>query len=308
MSNSVPQKASLETLLNVIQGWYSAGGHKKKTSNSDVSTRIGVHERSVSRQNGFLVEAGILEKEGQGKVLTQLGEQYAHALMNDLDEQKRYLAELLYSYEPTDSIVDFISIRTPDENEAIEQLEDITDQDSGGQASLETLLDLYIESGIIYSTQENQLDSVPESDYQFDTAEGSREKPAKSEPRPSKTSAETEDVSRESNQTTSFPSSDAPPSNQNHVANMFEGGVRFNVDITYDVSETENPDDVYQRVKAIKKGLDYQPHSRDPSTDSSEGSDDDPHQITEQVPKDNTSSKSEQEETDQKDGDLDSYF
>ncbi len=77
--------SSYDEVVKIIQAYAHHGG---KASNADISRRVGIDPTTVSRNGGFLIEAGIVDK-GQKKEITTHGTQLARALDHDIPEQVR---------------------------------------------------------------------------------------------------------------------------------------------------------------------------------------------------------------------------
>ncbi|MGB9987332.1 hypothetical protein [Salarchaeum japonicum] len=308
MSIPVPRKASLETLLDIIQGWYSAGAEKESTSNSEVANRVGISNGSISRQNAFLVECNILENDGRGKKLTEAGATYAQALLQEEELAGEQLAPILFEYETTDAFVDFLSIRNPSRSEAVSQLEEITGQEADSDSSLETLLEFYIHSRIVFERDDGKLDAVHEADFETNQGEEKADIP--------------EDSSISSDELIpdepGYESDTPGASDQRNSAEGSDISVEYSVSISCEISGDENPSQVYRVVRAISEGLNTQASisdgfeeewSTDTVTDQSKEPD---HNASKTNSEPGQSEQSDNHSTDTKsddiDEELDSYF
>ena len=252
MGAPVPREISLDTLLNIIEGWYSANAHEKTCTNGDVADRVGVSSRYVSRQNDFLVEIGVLSNEGRGKMLTDAGQKYAEALRYGREDAQKYLIPLLYEYEPTDSIVDFVGIRNPNKDTALEQLYKITDYDpEEDDVALRALLNLYIETGILHEIEENTLDSLTEEEYEV--AESDHKRTGGKEISEENNNPEGEKKS--SSEDFEIESAKEP---QLAEIKRDTGSTIYEVSINLELDGTENPKQVRQIVLGIREALEVE--------------------------------------------------
>jgi len=245
MSHSVPTKISLDNLLGVIQGWYAAGAHEEPCTNSDVAERIGTTSTTVSRQNQFLLSMSFLERNGNSKKLTEKGSECAESLRLDRDDSKEKLRELLYQYPPTDAIVDFVSIQNPDRNAIIEQLNEITEHGPDSDASIETLLELYQESGIVF-----------EEDDGFNAISKKESDPAQDrEQEENRVSGPEEDKNLVSVEADNLHSSGDSESNVSTQVESQTSNAHYTVNIELSLDGDDDPEKVFKIVSAVKNGL-----------------------------------------------------
>lgn len=109
--------SSFDEMAKVIQGYADIG---KAVPLDEVSRRIGgMHPSVISRNNGFLVFAGILEG-GKNKQITPVGKQLAAALSHDIQpEIQRILQEIVEGNDFLRNVVSSVRIRKGMEESAL---------------------------------------------------------------------------------------------------------------------------------------------------------------------------------------------
>lgn len=111
---SVPSNATIDRLNQIIVGWYRSKAHESPVANAEVTKRTGVPETEVSRQNAFLQDIGILQKEGNQFKLTPLGTEYARLLdFGQLEEAKVSLRTIFRQWNSFQQIFDYVDLKGP---------------------------------------------------------------------------------------------------------------------------------------------------------------------------------------------------
>lgn len=145
-------------------GWYRADAHEEPKSNSDVAGYTSISESTISRQNKFLTDIGILEKEGQQRKLTDTGLKITKNLaMAQEGPAKREFRTLLENMELTDQLHSIVEMNGPLEEEALlKELASITGFDNEGRhkTGLRSLADLYEWAGY-FETSDGHYKAVP---------------------------------------------------------------------------------------------------------------------------------------------------
>ena len=100
--------SSYEEIVKIIQAYAHHGG---RASNADISKRVGIDPTTVSRNGGFLIETGIVDK-GQKKEVTQTGSRLARALDHDItDEVRSCWSQIVESAPFFETIMSALRIR-----------------------------------------------------------------------------------------------------------------------------------------------------------------------------------------------------
>lgn len=100
--------SSYDEIVKIIRAYAHHGG---RASNPDIARRVGIDPTTVSRNGGFLIDAGIVDK-GQKKEITSTGKQLAHALDHDIaDEVRSSWSQIVDSTPFFETILSAIRIR-----------------------------------------------------------------------------------------------------------------------------------------------------------------------------------------------------
>jgi len=104
---SVPH-SSLGEVEKIIRGYVLVG---EKTGPEEVARRIGINRTTVSRNNKFLAEIGIVSQ-GQKRDITELGEKLGRALDHKIeDEIKSAWREVVQASEFLSSLVSLVRVQ-----------------------------------------------------------------------------------------------------------------------------------------------------------------------------------------------------
>lgn len=229
----IPKRASLEDIKSILKGYYVEGAHNEpvRTSNVESTTQLG---DKVGRQTPFLVEIGLLEKDGRKRSLTEVGAEIAEALMGGGEAMaKSELRDVLMEWEFTSKITGFVRMQGPVEEDQLNEYikaNAAADDDRGK----ETLLDLYLWTDILKKSGEGQYD-VADAKQKTTDDEGDGE------------SSEPDD---ESQQETHDPSPDQREESK-HIGKLPSGGIAVDLQFTAD----DDPDDVLKVIVATRRGL-----------------------------------------------------
>ena len=177
--------------------------------------------------------------------------QYAKALRYGREDAQQYLIPLLYEYEPTDSIVDFVGIRNPNKDIALEQLYKITDYDpEEDDVALRALLNLYIETGILHEMEEDTLDSLTEEEYEV----------AESDQKKTRGKEIPEENNEEGEKKSSSGDFEIKSAKESQLAEVRRdtGSTIYEVSINLELDGTENPKQVRQIILGIREALEIE--------------------------------------------------
>lgn len=141
---AIPKRASVDDLKDILKAYYIEGAHATSVSTDSVEATADMGDK-VGRQTNFLVEVGLLSKEGRERKLTQDGEAAAEALMGGNEGMSRSLMrDVLHSWEFTKKINGFVKMQQPDHVQKDRLLEYISanasSTDSRGRKTLVNLL------------------------------------------------------------------------------------------------------------------------------------------------------------------------
>lgn len=157
---SVPSNATIDRINEIIVGWYRSKAHETPTQISEVNKRTGIDETTISRQNGFLQDVGILQKEGVMFRLSPQGADYARFLdFGQLEEAKYVLRMLLLDWKNFRQIYDYIDLKGPLQKAELAQRIGLAAEKqpvAGARTGIFAVIDLLLFSGVILE-QENGI-------------------------------------------------------------------------------------------------------------------------------------------------------
>ena len=111
---AIPYGVSLEGLLDVIGAWNRAQGYARPLKADEVAERIRSSAKTeskaklVSNQSTFLIQIGILAREGQSNRLTQEGREVARAVdFSRLDEFNSLMKKLILKWPQIQPLIEF---------------------------------------------------------------------------------------------------------------------------------------------------------------------------------------------------------
>jgi len=161
-THPVPKGVSLETLQEIVAGWYAAGAASDPQYTTDVEAHTSVSD-VVGRQTRFLEAIGILDPHKQKHRLTDAGTTLATALAEDDHEQARAQArDLLADWELTDDVRGVLDQNPMTESALLPVVAALAGQDldtSRVETGIETLLALYAWAGILEPDSEGRYHS-----------------------------------------------------------------------------------------------------------------------------------------------------
>ena len=77
----VPKRVSLEDIKDILKAYYIEGAHQEAVSTDAIKATADMGDK-VGRQTSFLVQLGLLNKEGHDRHLTDDGGDISEALMS----------------------------------------------------------------------------------------------------------------------------------------------------------------------------------------------------------------------------------
>lgn len=235
-------KASFDVIKNLIAGWYIAGAYEEPKSNSDVERYTGTNKSTISRNNTFLSNIGILEKDGHHRALTDSGSKVGEALSNDDErEAKRQMVSCLESWEFTDPFESVVNLNQPlTEEELAQQVASITEHELEGRATtgIHALIELYEWAGFLQEQDNHYRWTEPSISGVKDQSPQKQEASTQSNP----------------SSQTSQPDTEASPQS-NIPSSMTEPVVSNSLEIQLEISGDANPQNVKKLVKSVRLGL-----------------------------------------------------
>lgn len=239
-------KSKFDVLRNTMIGWYRAGADEEPKSNSDVEGYTNISKSTISRQNKFLTQLGILKKEGHKRQLTEEGTEITQALARNQDKKaKRLLRPLLEDIELTEQIHSIMEISGPlSEEEVIEEMASITGHDTEERrvkTGLRAFIHLYEWVGY-FESDDGQYHAVSRSELE----------------EPSVETIETDEgndtTADETGSTHGVDGPATPHSMQTQSRPPITGG---GLNITVEISADHGPKDIRNAIIAIREGLQY---------------------------------------------------
>lgn len=224
--------ASLSELEKIIKGYY----HAPQDANlGDIAKLVGKNRTSVSSNNPFLAELGIVT-EGKKKSITDIGAKLGRAIEHDQSSDfKKYLGELVSGSEFFSQIITTVRIKS---GMTVDDLEKhilyVSDQSATkeNKTGSKTIVDLYVKGGllteedgklVVTSSTVGKKKEVPE-EVDFEKAVSERQ-PAES--------------------IIPLPSGPAVPPNITPTT--------ININIQLEIPESDNPEVYELFFKALKK-------------------------------------------------------
>ena len=157
--HDIPKGVDLETLREVLVGWYEVGAAEEPTYTADVEEVTSVAD-VVGRQTRFLEEIGVLDPRKQKHELTDAGETLTSALADGDEERARRVAtELLGDWALTEEVRGVIAENPMPEARLVPLVAELAGQDletSRVETGLTTLLEFYDWAGLLDSDEEGR--------------------------------------------------------------------------------------------------------------------------------------------------------
>ena len=243
-------KTQIETLREIIEGYYEAGEVDELVDQEDVVPETDLGEDVIRRQKKFLADIGILEKDGYDYTLLESGNQIGRALAFDRESNaKENFKQLLVGWDVTSELQGDLGDDEYDREDVIDSLAYITETDSSNdrkRTGLSALIDLYQWTGILSENSDGKY-HVPNP--------GSREEEIKSETEANSDESQDNDES-DTKQTVQL-SENSDPSDTNvspSIQEVADSDGRISIDIN--LSGEENPQNVENLILSVRRGLD----------------------------------------------------
>ena len=240
MSHPIP-KASVESLNEVVAGYNKVADAGEEISDEAVADERDVSEDNARRQKKFFAEIGVLEKDGHDYLLTEKGHELGRLVrFNQQEDAAELYGELLEEWEPTAEI-----IANVDENGlSLEDLADkvalvtanelTTNRKERGANAIVELLEwtgfLKEEDGIYTISEESDADERENTETLG-------------------ASDESTDESEQSNAHV-----ETPPTGNGESAKRQSSMQTGGIDISLDISGSDDPENVRQLLLAIRQG------------------------------------------------------
>lgn len=260
-------KASIDTIREVIEGYYEAGKVGDLVEDEEVEEEVEASADVTRRQKRFLADFGILEKDGHDYRLRQEGNEVGRALAFEReDEAREQIREMLEAWEVTDELVEDIGQKEVNEVSVTDSIAYLTETDPSTprkKTGLGALVDLYVWTGIMEKSGENS--------YQVSVIE---DQPDNLEPESEAVQEDDADISENGEQALESESqndrpvedSQIPPSIQ-MTAESGDKGSTFSINMG--LSGEEDPKNVKKLVIAVRQGL--QADLEEPESNSGDG-------------------------------------
>jgi hypothetical protein len=251
MTDHPVPKASIDTLKEIIEGYYESADPDELVEDEVVGEEIESSPDVIRRQKRFFNDVGILSKEGHDYRLLEAGNDVGRALAFDReDEAVEGLKSLLNDWEVTEELISDIGSDEWTKDEVTDSLAYITETDPSTprkQAGLAALMDLFVWAGILLEVGEDsyqvaniQTQSDPVGAMQTkETAEEEEDSQEQSPDSETSTNGQSEDVKVYSQET--------PPVSKS----LKEGPLTINLDLSGD----EDPENVRNLIIAVREGL-----------------------------------------------------
>jgi hypothetical protein len=239
----IPKRVSADDIKDILKAYYIEGAHNEPVKTAPVEDSSGLSDR-VGRQTKFLVELGLLEKNGRERSLTNDGEDVAEALMGGNESlAKSLMREVFTDWEFTGKIRGFLRMNEPEPTDTDRLLEYIDANTSGSdKRGYSTLIELLVWVDLLEETE----DGYSLSDGKKDQKDSTVKDDVPNDKKPSK---EREDIQRDD--VAEMPNI---KSDQNIGALVADSG-KFSFSIEMTVSPEDNPDEVESIVSAVRRGL-----------------------------------------------------
>jgi hypothetical protein len=230
-------RSQLDVVKNIIIGWYRAGADTEPQSNGDVEDFTSISKSTVSRQNKFLTELGILQEDGRKRRLTESGIELAEALAKgDSIKAKEKMRSILDEWALTERFYSIVDMSGPmAEDEMEQELASITGREREGRSAtgLSTLVSLYEWAGFFeYDENKEEYRALPKPE---------RPSTEQSEPSQKKESASQTDGSDHQSETSS--------------TSVERVESDFPIQISVEISGDDDPANVEELIKSIRRGL-----------------------------------------------------
>ena len=249
MPNHPIPKTQIETLKDIIEGYYEAADAGELVEDEDVEDETEYSADVIRRQKKFFADVRVLEKDGYDYTLLEPGHQIGRALAFDRgSDAVEGFGELLTGWEVTDQLKDDLGNKRHAKDKVIESLAYLTETDhssSRKKTGLSALVDLYRWTGILSETGDGEYQvSATEIQDEKQETELSESETGTHEPEEEQTERSSSDPSHESAQTSSTDSF----AQEETVADD-------TVSVDIKLSGDENPQNVKDLIVAVREGL-----------------------------------------------------
>lgn len=251
MANHPVPKASIDTLREIIEGYYEAGEIGEVVDHGSVEEEVEASRDVIRRQKRFLADLGVLDKDGHDYLLHQKGAEIGRALAFERNEEARKeIGGLLEAWEVTEELVEDMGQEEVDEETLTDSIAYITETDPSTprkKTGLSALVDLYMWTGILEKSGEDsyRVAITTDQDDQNGSDEGKKNKTSLSE--------------------NGDQSSDSKPHEDGKIGKKeISSGVHAPADaksntnsisITMELSGEEDPANVKKLIIAVRQGL-----------------------------------------------------
>jgi len=240
MSHEIP-KTIPDTIDEVVAGYNKTTDVGEEISDEDVAEMRDVSEDTAGRQKKFLADIGVLDKNGYDYSLTEKGNELGElARFNQQEEAAKVYRELFDEWEPTEEILghvgeDGLSLDGLANKVALVTVNELNSPRK--QRGAETVVKLLERAGFlrqedgVYRISENSEPDEKEETETYSTTDNAAERT--SQP----------DVKSES-----------PSSANGGVAGRQPSAQTGGVNISLDISGSDDPENVRQLLLAIRQG------------------------------------------------------
>jgi len=240
MSHEIP-KTVPETLNEVVAGYNKTADVGEEISDEDVAEMRDVGEDIAGRQKKFFADIGVLDKDGYDYSLTEKGNELGELVRFDQQEEAaKVYRELLDEWEPTEEILAHVGEEGLSLDDLADRVALVTANEltsSRKERGAETVVDLLEWAGFLEEDDGvYRISKKSEPDKKEDT----------------ETLGATDDLAEETSQ--SDVQVESPPSANGGVAGRQPSAQTGGLDISLDISGSDDPENVRQLLLAIRQG------------------------------------------------------
>lgn len=240
MSHEIP-KTVPETLNEVVAGYNKTADVAEEISDEDVAEMRDVSEDIARRQKKFFADIGVLDKDGYDYSLTEKGHELGRLVrFNQQEEAAEVYRELFDHWEPTEEILAHIDEEGLDLEDLADKVALVTANEltsARKERGAETVVELLEWSGFL-----------EEEDDIYRISENSEPE----EKKDTETLGSTDDTTEEIGQ--SEAQVESPTSANGGVAGRQPSIQTGGLDISLDISGSDDPENVRQLLLAIRQG------------------------------------------------------
>lgn len=155
------------------------------------------------------------------------------------------MADLLYDYDPTDKVIDYIKLEEPSADALLQKLAELTDQDPDSNVEFDTLIDLYCAAGILEEREDGSY--IARRKKEFEEAEDADSGQGQSHTESENDLETTQEVDQQPSKRDQISEDGSSVSSQK--------AVEYSVNIDLQVDGDDDPIEVAKLVVAISKAL-----------------------------------------------------